>query len=341
MYTPAYRAAEAVILAPLSGYTDLPFRMSCRRHGCRYAFTPLVDAGSIVYRDRRESDRLCRGADEPWLGTQVLGADPALLKAAAAYLNEHRFDVVDLNMGCPVPKVTKRGAGVALSHNRDLAAACAEALVTVCKAPVTAKIRALSPEDPASTVRLAVTLESCGISGLAIHGREWRQVYSGPVAVHVIKAVREALNIPVIANGGVFDRASGLALRQQTGCGLIMIARGAIGNPWIFREFADAGAPHPTHEEICDELDRHLHEMVAFHGETTGMRQARKIILAYLTGRGYKRRRRRAVTPIATVGEFESFLGIIRAEGPSPHFNPAHDGTHATGPQRTADAGNT
>ena len=312
--------AQVNILAPLSGYTDLPFRLACRRQGCVHAFAPLLDAGSLIHGNRRNRTLLVRGPDEPWLGAQVLGASPAVLTAAAARLRDLPFDVLDLNLGCPVPKVTRRGAGAALLPDSDRAARCAAALVTASRQPVTAKIRILTAADPEPTVRLGLLLQECGVRALTVHGRTTEQIYSGPVAGAVIDAVRQALRIPVIANGGVFDRQSAALLRAQSGCSRVMIARGAIGNPWIFRALQDPDYKGPSHQELCTECRRHVAGVVELYGEEIGMRNARKIILSYLTGRGYRRSRRAAVTGVTTWREFDEFLAAVEAEGPSPRY---------------------
>jgi len=319
-------------MAPLSGYTDVAFRAACRRYGCEYAFTPLLDAGSLVYRNPLQARALTRAPDEPWLGVQLLGSEPEILGEAVLRLNEQPFDLLDLNLGCPVPKVTKRGAGIALATNLELALRCVESVVKVSRMPVTVKTRVLSGNDPEPTLRLARALEHRGIAALTIHGRVWQQIYSGRVAVEVIRAVRDAVGIPVIANGGVFDRQSGLELSEKTGCRRIMIARGAIGNPWIFRELQAPGAVPPSHPEVCDQIERHVLDMVAHYGEETGMRNARKIILAYLTGRGYRRLRRRAVTGLRTMAAFRELLTVVREEGPSPRFR-SRRGSDATPPR--------
>lgn len=309
------------MLAPLSGYTDLPFRVACRRHGCHYAFTPLLDAASLVHKNPRNRQILPRGDDEPWLGVQLLGSSPEILRAAAELLPRDTYDVIDLNLGCPVRKVTRRGAGAALGAQRERACRCVEALVDVCDCPVTAKIRVQCMDDPGPTVRLAEALADAGIAALVVHGRVVERFYSGPVACSVIREVRNALRIPVIANGGVFCRESARSLRAATGCKSIMVARGAIGNPWIFRELSDPGFVLPSHAEVCVEVEEHVEGMVALYGEEVAMRNARKIILAYLTGRGFRRRRRRAVTSISTLAEFRELMTVLRDEGPSPHYD--------------------
>jgi tRNA-dihydrouridine synthase B len=312
---------RAVILAPLSNYTDAPFRRACRRCGCRYAFTQLVDAGSLVFGKKIGAHSMHRYDDEPWLGVQLLGASPDILTRASRILDEGDFDLLDFNMGCPMPKITKKGAGAALLRSIETSVRCLEALVGASRFPVTAKIRVLTMEDPAPTVEYALALERTGIAAITVHGRELSRVYSGPVAVAVIRAVREALGIPVIANGGVMDLDTARSLRDGTGCGRIMVARGAIGNPWIFRELMEPPrAGPPTHEEICDILEEHVLGMIGLYGGEMGVIRSRKIIHAYLTGRGYRRSRRREASALSAPAGFEAFMKEIRAEGVSPHY---------------------
>ena len=309
---------DCLLMAPLSGYTDLPFRRACRRHGCYYAFTPLIEAGAVVFGNRHTEALLLRGEEEPWLGIQMLGACPDRIHSAVRLLSGRSYDVIDLNMGCPVKKVTKRGAGVALCYTPSLAVECVHAIREATDLPLTAKIRVLSGGNPGRTVALATRLESAGVQALTIHGRTWEQIYRGPVASTVIRAVAEAVNIPVIANGGVVDAGSAAELRLASGCSRLMVARGAIGNPWVFQQAAShpAGDGIPSHMEICDEVERHVHGMVELYGERTGMRNARKIILAYLVGRGYRRQRRKHAVDLSTLAEFVAFMRGVRNEGP-------------------------
>lgn len=325
MTEPSASPWDRIYLAPLAGYTDLPFRRACRAQGCRHAFTALVDAGALAYRNPHNETILLRGDEEPWLGTQLLGADPDLIVRAARLLNERQFEVVDFNLGCPVRKVTQRGAGAALGLDRERALRCVAALVAASVHPVTAKIRVLDERDPAPTVALARGLAECGVQAVAIHGRVAERFYAGPVACPVIAAVREAVAVPVIANGGVFARRDAEELARLTGCRRLMVARGAIGNPWIFRELADPAAPRPGNEEVCAVLREHVEGMIALYGERNALRNARKIILAYLVGRGYPRELRAEVTALATRDQFLALWERIRAQGPSPHFNPDQD----------------
>lgn len=306
-----------MLLAPLSGYTDLAFRRQCRLYGCRFAFTPLIDAGAVVYRDPESDPNLIRGSDEPWLGLQILGAEPDLIGKAICRLQARQFEVVDFNMGCPVPKITKRGAGSALSGNQDRACRCLDKIRRYSSWPVTAKIRILDEINPEPTVKFALKLEQTGIRALTIHGRLPERLYSGPTAAGIIAVVRQSLSIPVIANGGVKDVSSAECLRRDSGCSRIMVARGAIGNPWIFRELNDAtNKGKPDHYEICRALYDHVQDMIRLYGEDAGLRNGRKIILAYLVGRGYPRKRRNEVGQISKREEFEEFHRAISLESP-------------------------
>ncbi len=304
-------------MAPLSGYTDLPFRRQCRRFGCRYAFTPLVEVGSVVYRNFRAQTILLRGDDEPWLGLQILGADPQLIGTAVRILRDLQFEAVDFNMGCPVRKVVKRGAGAAMTENPELARRCIERIVDSAPWPVTAKIRILDSFDPEPTAAFARSLEDMGIRALTVHGRTRQQGYSGPVKAEIIAAVQAELAIPVIANGSVFDRQSAEELRQRSECSRLMVARGGIGNPWIFRELADSRAKAPSHNEICEAMAQQVQEMIELYGEQAGLRQARKIILSYLVGRGYRRQLRNQVASISTRRQFDDFFRIVLENPPS------------------------
>ncbi len=194
---------------------------------------------------------------------------------------------------------------------------CLEAIVSEAgNVPVTAKIRVVSDEDASRTVELARGLESLGVVAVTVHGRIQERMYSGAVDVRAIAAVREALDIPVIANGGVSDRASGERLRRESGCGRIMVARGAIGNPWLFRELLGFPGFLPSHEELCEVMCGQVLGMFELYGEGRGMRNARKIILAYLVGRGYPRALRDRVRNLNTSEDFRLFYEELTATRP-------------------------
>ncbi|MGI6354252.1 MAG: tRNA-dihydrouridine synthase family protein [Lentisphaerae bacterium] len=317
MTTPS--SPPTYLLAPLAGYTDLPFRMACRRFGLVYAHTPLIDAGALVYGNRDNPLILARGPEEPWLATQVLGSQPENLRKAGAMLNAMDFDVIDFNMGCPMKKVVNRDAGAALLNDPELALTCVQVLRDVVTRPLTIKMRILDADDPAPTVALCQRLHACGVDGIAIHGRIASKIYSGPVAATIIKAVRDSLpaSFPITANGGIFSYADAERLRLASGCDRLMIARGAIGNPWLFRDLLAGTPPTPIdHAEICEVMHEHILGMIALYGETGAMILGRKTVLSYLCGRGYRRTLRAQASTIATKADFDALFAAVEKEGP-------------------------
>ncbi|MDD5697743.1 MAG: tRNA-dihydrouridine synthase family protein [Victivallaceae bacterium] len=311
---------NSLILAPLSGYTDLPYRRSARRFGCRYCFTEMIDAASLAYGNAATRRLLDRGADEEWLGVQLVGSHPERIGRAAEILNQHDFDVLDFNLGCPVAKVVKKGAGAVLGEDADAAAAALELITNRSRHPVTAKIRILSETDPEPTLRLIKKLIAAGAQAITVHGRIRSKFYSGPVHFDIIAAARETAGVQIIANGGVTGASTYAELRGKTGCDTIMAARGAIGNPWLFRELA---APEnyspPAPEELSDELERHLREMMAYYGETRALRVGRKVVLDYLRGRGFPGHLKERGTALLTSADFAEFMKLVR-QGPAARY---------------------
>ena len=305
---------NALILAPLSGFTDLPYRRSARRHGAFYAFAEMVDAASLAHTPERGLALAKRGEEEEFLGVQVVGAEHEWLKRSCDELNARDFSLLDFNLGCPVAKVVKKGAGAALGRHIDAALECFELLTRHSRFPVTAKFRILTHDDPAPTVELARGLAELGARSLTVHGRTLEDFYTGPVRADIISAVREAVapyGVPVIANGGVRDRATYDALRRESGCSRIMVAQGAMGNPWLFDEIVN-NAPPPTLEEWKLEVRTHVSEMVDLYGERSALRQARKIIHDYLKGRGFAATYRSRASLLSTFAEFEAWLAEAR-----------------------------
>ena len=310
MKVPPLYPEGALVLAPLSGFTDLAYRRSARRHGCRFAFAEMVDAASLAHTPQRGLALAARGEDEEFLGVQLVGADHEWLKRSCDELNEREFSLLDFNLGCPVAKVVKKGAGAALGRDIDRALACFRILAERSRFPVTAKLRILTHDDPAPTVKLAVGLAELGARAITVHGRVLEDFYTGPVRADIISAVREAVapfGVQVVANGGVRDRESCEALRRASGCSVVMIAQGAMGNPWIFDELAN-GAPPPTLEEWKSEVRTHVSEMVALYGEASALRQARKIVHDYLKGRGFPAVFRDQASHLCTFDGFRAWL---------------------------------
>ncbi len=316
-----YKLPNSPLLAPIAGHTDLPMRLSARRHGCRYAFTEMVDAGSLVFGNYKTNCLLiARDPSEDFLGIQLVGSEPEVLKKAARIVNEHNFDVLDFNLGCPAPKVAKKGEGATFVIQRpDEAVAALAALAETSKVPVTAKMRILSETDPEPTVRFALRLQEAGARALTIHGRLMKNFYSGPVFFKVIRAVREALSIPVIANGGALSQPLYAQLLEETGCERGMVARGACGNPWIFREIGEGRVEPPTLEEFAEEICTHFCAMLDFYGPENGVRISRKTLLEYLRGRGFSGELRASVSFLNSAEEFGELLKTVR-KGPSPRY---------------------
>lgn len=310
---------NSVIMAPLSGYTDLPYRRSLRRHGCYYAFTEMVDTGSLIYSKTAKRKYLDRGKDEEWLGIQIVGAKIDEVDKAIDIINQYEFDVLDLNLGCPTPKVVRKGKGGGLARNPDLAAAIVELMVKKSRFPVTVKIRIQDIEDPTPTIRFAKRLEDAGAQAIAIHGRLLKAIYSGPCYADIIAAVKNEVGIQTIANGGVMDRESYLDFKKNSTCSEIMIARGAMGNPWIFDEIAGARTSLLSTEELCEEMEQHIFETIDYYGEELAMKLSRKFILDYLGGRGYSGKLKLKVSGLSTTEDFKSFMKEVR-KGPSQRY---------------------
>ena len=314
---------NSIVLAPLSGFTDLPYRRSARRHGCFYAFTEMVDAGSLVYRNPKTLKMLERGDDEQWLGFQLVGADVQVLAEAVRIVNDRNFDVIDFNLGCPAPKVARKGEGAVLAENQDKALAAFEAIVSNSKIPVSAKIRILDDRNPEPTVELAGRLYEAGACAVTVHGRIRRKFYAGEVFFDIIKEVRKALPCTTLANGGVFDAETFSVMRRKTGCNSVMIARGAMGNPWIFDELnavlKNKEWTPPTPDEFADEVFEHILEMTHFYGLKLGLTVARKVILDYMRGRGFSRKLKTRVIEIASIDDLRLFTDALR-KGPSCRY---------------------
>ena len=307
--------ADAVIMAPLSGFTDLAYRRSMRRGGCRFAFTEMVDVASLAYARERSQGMLRRGEDEEFLGVQLVGSDLEFIRIAIDVVNEYRFDVLDFNLGCPVPKVAKKGAGAELGRKIDRALACFTLFRDRSRFPISAKIRILSTEDPAPTIELVRGLAALGARAVTIHGRIKEAIYSGPVYYHLIREVAAAVpGLQIIGNGGIMDRASAETMRRESGCAALMLARGAMGNPWLFREISEGDdfVP-PTVAELVAEVDRHVVEMIELYGEESAMRMARKIVHDYFRGRGYNGVFRAGASHLTTYQDLQRFLAAAPA----------------------------
>ena len=278
-----------VFLSPMAGVTDLPFRTICKEKGCGMLYTEMINAKALCYDDENTKKILRMDKDEHPVAVQIFGSDPEFMGKAAIIMNQYPNEILDINMGCPAPKVIKNGDGSALMRNPKLAAEVLTAVVKNSEKPVTLKIRKGWDDDSVNAVEIAKIAEECGISALAIHGRTREQFYSGKADWDIIAEIKQAINIPVIGNGDVFEVEDAVNMLEKTKCDAIMIGRGAQGNPWIFNRinhYMKTGKilPEPTLEEKITTAIRHMNLAVAEHGDYVAVREMRKHIGWYLKG---------------------------------------------------------
>ncbi len=299
----------AFIMAPLSGFTDLAYRRAARRCGCEFAFTEMVDAASLAYANGGGEFLLKRGEEEHFFATQLVGAEPEILKRACEKLNARDFTLLDFNLGCPVPKVVKKGAGAALGQNIAHAHKCFSVLAQESRFQLTAKLRILDEKDPAPTLDLCAGLVESGATALTVHGRTREHFYTGEISFEIIRAVRESFpQVQVIANGGVNSAETCRVMLERTGCSRIMLAQGIMGNPWLFGELSGAHPEPPTLDEWKEVVRFHICEMISLYGEESAMRQARKIVHDYLKGRGFAAALRAEASALTVFADLEKLL---------------------------------
>ena len=282
------------MLAPMAGVSDLPFRLISRKFGAPLAFTEMIDVRAISHRDKRTSKMLMSSPDDRPLGVQLLAADEKYIPGALTVLAEHNFDLLDFNAACPTPKVTRKGKGAALLKEPRKLREILKALVERSKVPVTVKIRTGWDADSVNAREVALYAEDAGISALFIHGRTKTQGYSGAVGYRNIKEVKDALKIPVIASGDNLSLPMIEKMFHESGCDGVAIARGALGNPWIFREaigFLRDGLiiNRPAMDERIATIRRHFDLVLEYNGEERGIGIFRKFFIWYTKGlRGTK-----------------------------------------------------
>ena len=278
-----------VFLSPMAGVTDLPFRLICKEQDCGMLYTEMVNAKALCYDDQNTKKMLKIEEEEHPVAIQIFGSDPEYMGGAAKILNSYPNEILDINMGCPAPKVVKNGDGSALMRNPKLAEEVMKAVVKNSTKPVTLKIRKGWDDQSINAVEIAKIAEQSGISAVAIHGRTREQYYSGKADWDIIRQVKENVSIPVIGNGDVFEVEDAINMLNQTNCDAIMIGRGAQGNPWIFKRinhYMQTGEilPEPTLEEKINTAKKHLKLAVEEHGEYVAVREMRKHIAWYLKG---------------------------------------------------------
>ena len=302
-----------IILAPMAGITDMPFRALCREQGATFSYTEMISAKALYYKNKNTLPLLQVADGERPIAVQLFGSEPELLAQEALKLEEGPYDVFDVNLGCPVPKVVNNGEGSALMRDPEKIGQIVSAMTKVLHKPVTIKIRKGFSADQINAVEVAKRAEDAGAAAIAIHGRTREEYYSGHADYDIIRQVKESVSIPVMGSGDIYKGKDAKRMLDETGCDAVMIARGARGNPWIFREvahFLETGEelPRPSVEEVKEMILRHARMLIDFCGENMAIRQMRKHAGYYVTGYPDASRIRREVNLCVTFSDLERTL---------------------------------
>ncbi len=307
-----------LILAPMAGVTDLPFRLLCKEQGAGLLCMEMVSAKAILYKNKNTEELLTIDSRENPVSLQLFGSDPDIISEIAKQIEDRPFDILDINMGCPVPKVVNNGDGSALMKNPKLAGEIIEKTVRAIKKPVTVKIRKGFDEDHVNAVEMAHIAEESGAAAVAVHGRTREQFYSGRADWDIIRQVKERVSIPIIGNGDLLTAEDVIAMEKQTGCDGFMIARGAEGNPWIFRQilhYFETGEqlPKPDFSEMTEMLLRHAKMQLEFKGEYTGIREIRKHAAWYTAGYKNSSRLRGRINEVENYEQLEALFREVQS----------------------------
>lgn len=310
---------KTAALAPMASVADKAYRLMCKKYGAAYLVSEMISAKGLCFGDKKTA-RLCEiEPEERPYALQLFGEESYYMGKAAYMLSAHKPDVIDINMGCPVPKIVSNGSGSALMKDPERAFEITKEVVKNAACPVTVKFRAGWDEQSKNAVEFAKLIEQAGVAAIAVHGRTRMQFYSGKADWDIIKAVKAAVSIPVIANGDVTDGKSAKALYEHTGCDLVMIGRGSYGRPWVFEQvkrYLENGEvmPEPDLEEKMRVMKEHCELICKYKGERQGMKEARKNVQWYIKGLRGSAKLRGRCSELVQLSDLEMMIDAIRME---------------------------